>query len=173
MSYGLLVLRAVVGLIMAAHGTQKLFGWFGGPGLDGTTGMTRSLGFRMPRLMALVLGLTETGSGLFVLTGFLTPLGALGIVVVMLVAITLVHWKNGFFVGNGGYEFNLLLLTSVVAIAAIGAGRFSLDRLIGWDDNISGLWWGVGVLVAGVTAALMTLTAGREGAVLTHRTAAS
>jgi putative oxidoreductase len=173
MSYGLLVLRAVAGLTMSAHGAQKLFGWFGGPGLQGTAGMTRSLGFRLPTPMALLLALTETGAGLLFAIGFLTPLAAFGIVVVMLVAITLVHWKNGFFNGKGGYEFNLLILTTMVALAATGPGRFSLDRLAGWDDNISGLWWGVGVLVAGITAALVTLVAARERHVLRERTASS
>ncbi|MDX6512403.1 MAG: putative oxidoreductase [Gaiellaceae bacterium] len=161
MSYGLLLLRVVVGLTMAAHGTQKLFGWFGGAGLTGTAGFFENMGFRSARAMAALAGLAETSGILFAL-GLATPLAALGIVVVMWTAIWTVHWKNGFFSGGGGYEFNLVLLTVAAAVAAIGPGRFSVDRLIGWDDNISGLWWGVGVLAGGLAIAFLNVTLGRR-----------
>jgi putative oxidoreductase len=75
---------------------------------------------------------------------------------VMLNAIESVHWKNGFFAGKGGYEFNLQLLAIAVAIAMTGPGRFSLDHALGWDDNISGLWWGVGVFGAAVAVSVVT-----------------
>jgi putative oxidoreductase len=155
MAYGLLLLRVVAGLTMAAHGTQKLFGWFGGGGLKGTAAGFESLGFRPAPLMALSAGLAETAGVLFAI-GFLTPLAALAIATVMLNAIESVHWKNGFFAGAGGYEFNLLLLTVAVAVAATGPGRFSLDRALGWDDNLSGVWWAVGVLVAALAISLVT-----------------
>lgn len=87
--------------------------------------------------------------------GLLTPLAALGIVVVMLTAIGVVHWSKGFFNTKGGYEFNLLLLTVALAVTGTGPGRFSLDRAIGWDDNISGAWWMLGVAAA---AAALTVT---------------
>src|SRR5207237_3850317 len=145
MSYGLLLLRVVVGGTMAAHGAQKLLGWFDGPGLGGVRKMLGSFGFRRPALMALGLGLTEC-AGLLFAVGFLTPLAALGIAVVMLNAVALVHFKNGFWNGNGGFEFNLVLLTVAASVAATGPGRFSIDRALGWDDNLSGLWWGVGVI---------------------------
>src|SRR5919198_5363669 len=161
MSYVLLLLRVVVGGTMAAHGAQKLFGWFEGPGLEGVTGMLANFGFRLPSLLALGLALTESAGVLFAL-GFLTPLVALGIVVVMLNAIALVHFKNGFWAGKGGYEFNLVLLTVAVAVAATGPGRFSLDRALGWDDNLSGLDWGAGVLVVGVAISLVTVLLGRR-----------
>ncbi len=160
MSYGLLLLRVVVGTTMFAHGAQKLFGWFGGYGPKGTGGFFGSIGFRAPIAMAVVAGLAEAG-GLLFAVGLLTPLAALGIAVVMLNAIGSVHWKNGFFNGNGGYEFNLTLLAVAVAVAATGPGRFSIDRAIGWDDNISGLWWGVGVFAAAVVTSFLTLTLGR------------
>jgi putative oxidoreductase len=160
MSYGLLLLRVVVGTTMFAHGAQKLFGWFGGYGPKGTGGFFGSIGFRAPVAMAVVAGLAEAG-GLLFAVGFLTPLAALGIAVVMLNAIGSVHWKNGFFNGSGGYEFNLTLLAVAVAVTATGPGRFSIDRAIGWDDNISGLGWGVGVLAAAVVASFLTLTLGR------------
>ena len=170
MSYGLLLLRVVVGGTMAAHGAQKLLGWFDGPGLDGVKGMLGNFGFRLPGLMALGLALTESAGLLFAL-GFLTPLPALGIVVVMLNAIALVHVKNGFWNGKGGYEFNLVLLTVAVAVAATGPGRFSLDRAIGWDDNLSGLWWGVGVFGAAALVTLLTLSLGRRRQRLTQAAA--
>jgi putative oxidoreductase len=162
MSSGLLLLRIAVGSIMAAHGAQKLFGWWGGPGMSGTAGICSSLAFRSPFLMAWALALAETGGGLSLATGFLTPLGAFAVTVVMLNAVYLVHWSKGFFNGNGGYEFNLLIAASSVALAAIGPGRFSIDHAIGWDDNISGAWWGLGVLGAAVAMAFVTLAAGRR-----------
>jgi len=155
MSYGLLLLRVVIGGTMFSHGAQKLFGWFGGHGLRGTAGFFESMGWRMPLAMAFLAGLAET-SGLAFAAGFLTPLAALGIAVVMLNAILVVHWRNGFFNGNGGIEFPLTLATVAVAVAATGPGRFSIDRLIGWDDNISGVWWGVGVAAAALAISYLT-----------------
>src|SRR5919206_4047881 len=130
MSYGLLLLRVVLGGTLFAHGAQKLFGWFGGHGRQGTAGFFGSLGFRNAALMAVMAGLAETG-GILLAVGFLTPLAAFGIAVTMLVAIATVHWSKGFFAGNGGYEFNLLILASVVALAATGPGRVSNDNAPG------------------------------------------
>jgi putative oxidoreductase len=161
MSYGLLLLRVVVGGTMFAHGAQKLFGWFGGPGPKGVAGFFGQLGFRAPIVIAIFAGLAEVGGLLFAI-GFVTPLAALGIVVVMLNAIATVHWPKGFFNSAGGYEFNLTLLAVAVAVAATGPGRFSIDRALHWDDNISGLWWGVGVLGAGLAISFVTLVLGRK-----------
>src|SRR5919202_1851132 len=168
MSYGLLLLRVVVGLTMSAHGAQKLFGWFEGPRLTGVKAMLGNFGFRWPALMALGLGLTEFGGGGLFALGLLTPLAALGIAVVMLNAIALVHFKNGFWAGKGGYEFNLVLLTVAVAVSATGPGRFSIDRALGWDDNVSGLWGGLGVVGAAALLALLTLNLGRRRERLRH-----
>src|SRR5438132_566388 len=104
---------------MAAHGAQKLFGWFGGGGLSGTAGFFGKLGFRPPLAMAIVAAVSEFGGGLLFAVGFLTPLAALLLTSVMVVAIATVHWPKGFFVGSGGYEFNLLILTVAVAVAAM------------------------------------------------------
>ncbi|HEY1368763.1 MAG TPA: DoxX family protein [Gaiellaceae bacterium] len=161
MSYGLLLLRVVAGLMLSAHGAQKLFGWFEGPGPKGTAGFFGMLGFRAPEVMAALAGIAELGGVLFAL-GFITPLAALGIAVVMLTAIGSVHWSKGFWNTNGGYEFNLLILSVAVAIAATGPGRFSIDRALGFDDNLSGLWWGVGTLGAAIVIATLTLTLGRH-----------
>jgi putative oxidoreductase len=165
MSYGLLLLRLVVGGTMFSHGAQKLFGWFGGGGPRGTAGFMGQLGFRAPLAMALSAGLGEAG-GLVFAAGFLTPLAALGIAVVMINAITLVHWSKGFFNGNGGFEFPLTLLTVAVAVAATGPGRFSVDRALGWDDNLSGVWWGIGVLGAAVLISFVTQAVFRKRAAL-------
>jgi putative oxidoreductase len=161
MSYGLLLLRVVIGGTIFSHGAQKLFGWFGGGGLRGTAGFFGSSGWRAPLAMAFLAGLGESSGVLFAL-GFLTPLAALGITVVMLNAISVVHWKNGFFNGNGGIEFPLTLATVAVGVAAAGPGRFSIDNLIGWADNISGLWWGIGVAAAAIGITLVTLGVFRE-----------
>jgi putative oxidoreductase len=155
MSYGILLLRVVVGLTLGAHGSQKLFGWFGGHGPRGTAGFFGNLGFRSPLLMALLAGLSELGGVLFAL-GFLTPFAALGIVVTMVMAIATVHWQKGFWNADGGFEFPLVMLTVAAAVAATGPGRFSIDRLVGWDASLSGLWWGVGVLAVGAAAAFAT-----------------
>ena len=156
MSYGILFLRMIVGASLFAHGAQKLFGWFGGHGPRGTAGFFGSLGFRPPLAMALMAGLSETTGVLFAI-GFLTPLAALAMASVMVVAIGSVHWKNGFWNSAGGFEFPLLMLSAVVAVSATGPGRFSLDRLLGWDASISGLWWGVGVLGAALVVSGLTL----------------
>ena len=163
MAYGLLFLRVVVGTIFAAHGTQKLFGWWGGGGLRGTAGWLGSSGFRPPLVMAFLVAVSET-SGLVFALGLVTPLAALALATTMVVAVGAVHWKNGFFSTKGGYEFNLALWAAVIAVAAIGPGRFSLDRAFGWDDKLSGVWWGVGVLAASLAAAGAVLASRRKSA---------
>ena len=167
MAYGLLLLRVVVGGTMFTHGAQKLFGWFGGGGPRGTADFFGALGFRAPLAMAVLAGLSES-SGAFFAAGFLTPVASLGICVVMVVAILTVHISKGFFVSNGGYEYNLTLYTVAVAVAATGPGRFSADRALHWDDNLSGLWWGVGVLGASLVLGGLTVTLGRRRERLEH-----
>jgi len=157
MAYGLLLLRVVTGGTLFAHGAQKLFGWFGGGGVRGTAGSFASIGFRAPLVLAVLAGLGEAG-GLAFAAGLLTPLAALGLAVVMITAIGVAHWSKGFFNGAGGYEFNLLILTVALAVAATGPGRFSVDRAIGWDDNLSGVWWGVGVAVAAALIGYVNLS---------------
>jgi len=163
MAYGLLLLRVVAGGTIFAHGAQKLFGWFGGRGIRPTAGFFENLGYRPALVLAVLAGLGE-GSGLLFAAGFLTPLAALGMTVVMLNAIAVVHWTKGFFNGNGGLEFPLQLATIAIAVTAIGPGRFSLDRALGWDDNISGVWWGVGVTAAAVAITVLTVATTRRRA---------
>jgi putative oxidoreductase len=161
MAYGILLLRVVLGGLMLAHGLQKTFGWWNGPGPAGVRGWLGSMGFRMVALMALLLILAEDGGALFAL-GVLTPLAALMIVTSQLVAIATIHWKNGFWNGGGGWEFNLMLIAGTLAICATGPGRFSLDRWFGWDGHWSGLWWALGVLALSVVSAALILTALRK-----------
>jgi putative oxidoreductase len=162
MSYGVLGLRVVLGLVMAAHGAQKLFGWFDGGGPRGTAGGFAHLRFRAPLLMGLAAGLAEFGGGVLLAAGLATPFAALAIAIVMVNAVATVHWPNGFWNMKGGYEFNLLIFTAAAALAATGPGRFSLDAVIGWADNVSGLWWGVGVVGLSLLLSAGTLLFGRR-----------
>jgi putative oxidoreductase len=161
MAYGLFFLRVVIGLIFFAHGAQKLLGWWEGPGLAGTRGWLQSMGLRMPGAMAVLVAVAET-SGLLFALGLLTPFVAILMCSAMIVAIGSVHWRNGFWNGGQGFEFNLALLAVPIAVSATGPGRFSLDHAIGWDDNLSGVIWGVGVLTAALVGALFVLTVMRE-----------
>jgi putative oxidoreductase len=131
LSLGLLILRLGVGLTIAAHGAQKLFGWFGGAGFSKTAQGFEKQGFKPAWLWTSLVILGEVGGGLSVAFGFLTPLGAAGILGAMAMAIFKSHWKNGFWNKDRGLEFPLALLTMAVAIGLIGPGSYSLDALFG------------------------------------------
>lgn len=132
MDVALLILRLIVGLYLAAHGAQKLFGWFNGPGLKGAEGFIGGmLGFRPASFWAPALAIAETGGGLLFVFGFLSPLGALGIIASQLTATMIVHWAKGPFNTEGGYEQTLTNLGVAVAVALAGPGRYSVDRLFG------------------------------------------
>ena len=128
--YGLTVLRVFVGIIFAAHGSQKLFGWFGGGGLAGTAQWMESIGLAPGTLMALLSGGTEFFGGLALIIGLLARPAALGLSFTLLVAIFSVHIHNGLFMANNGYEFALALLGGTVAVLIEGAGKLSIDRAI-------------------------------------------
>jgi putative oxidoreductase len=128
---GLLILRLVVGLTVAAHGAQKLFGWFGGPGMSKWTQSVERLRIRPAQPWAWVAALSEFGGGLLLALGLLSPLGSLAIVGTMLVAIATVHLSKGFWVTRGGYEFNLAIIGGAVALALTGPGAYSLDNALG------------------------------------------
>jgi putative oxidoreductase len=160
MSYGVLLIRVFVGLAFVGHGTQKLFGWFGGYGPQGTGGFFAQQGYRMGVVMAVVAGLCEAGGGTLLALGLATPLACALVAIVMLNAIGAVTFKrNTFMLGS---ELEISYLVTAVGLAAIGPLRFSLDRAIGWDDNISGVWWGVAVLASAAVVSLVTLTLGRS-----------
>ena len=128
--YGLSVLRVFVGIIFAAHGSQKLFGWFGGGGLAGTAQWMESIGLTPGTLMALLSGGTEFFAGLALIVGLLARPAALGLSFTLLVAIFSVHIHNGLFMANNGYEFALALLGGTVAVLLEGAGKLSIDGAI-------------------------------------------
>ena len=125
-----LILRAPLGLILAAHGAQKLFAWFGGYGLDGTGQWMTSIGITPGYLMALLAGSAEFFAGLALFLGFLTRPAALILAFTMLVAILTVHIGNGLFMASNGYEYALSLFVALIALAVQGGGRLSLDDLI-------------------------------------------
>lgn len=130
-SLGLLILRLVAGLTIAAHGTQKLFGWFEGPGLRKVAQGYHAQGLRPAWLWTGLVILGEVGGGLSLISGFLTPLGAAGIVGAMFMAIFKVHWKNGFWGSKRGFEFPLSLLSMALALGFTGPGSYSLDGFWG------------------------------------------
>ena len=128
--YAALVLRVPVGLILAAHGAQKLFGWFGGYGLEGTGQWLASIGLAPGYLMALLAGGAEFFGGLALVLGLLTRPAALVSAFAMLVAIFAVHIGNGLFMSNNGYEYALTLFAATLALAIQGAGRLAVDRML-------------------------------------------
>ncbi len=128
---GLLILRVVVGLLIAGHGAQKLFGWFGGAGLKGFTNMMAGMGMRPAWMWALLGGWGEFGGGLLFALGLLNPLGALGIVGSMLMAIVKVSWAKGLWSQKGGIEIALLYLVASAVIGLVGPGAYSLDAVLG------------------------------------------
>src|SRR5579864_1905148 len=124
---GLLILRLGIGLILAAHGAQKLFGVWGGPGMAKWTQSVQRLRIRPAQPWAWVAALSEFGGGLLLALGLLSPLGSLALIGAMLVAIATVHLPKGFWVSKGGYEFNLSLIAGATALAFTGPGAYSLD----------------------------------------------
>ncbi len=127
---GLLILRLVIGGILFGHGAQKVFGWWGGPGLTGWTQAIIRMRIRPPRAWAVISAFGELGGGALLALGLLTPLACVAIAGSMLVAIALVHWPRGFWVSKGGYEFNLSILAGVATLALIGPGQLSLDAAL-------------------------------------------
>lgn len=130
-----LALRLPIGIIFAAHGAQKLFGWFGGYGLEGTAGWMDSIGLSPGMLMALLAGAAEFFGGLALIVGLLTRPAAAALAVAMLVAIFAVHFENGLFMANNGYEFGLALLAASVSLLFSGAGKLSVDELLAGKLN--------------------------------------
>jgi putative oxidoreductase len=156
MDAGLALARLVLGLLMAAHGAQKLFGWFGGHGLAAVSGMFEGLGFRPGRVFATAASVSEVAGGLLVALGFLGPIGPALMLSVMIVAAVSVHWQNGLFVMDNGIEVPLLYAAGATALALTGPGQFSLDALFGltplWTPAVT---WGV--LAAGVIGGVANL----------------
>ena len=160
---GLFVARVVIGLLMAAHGTQKLFGWFHGSGLNKTGEFFVHLGFPSGRLFASAASIGEVTSGLLMALGFLGPVGPALMMAVMLVAMISVHWKNGLFASTNGVELPLLYMTAAFGIALAGYGLYSLDAVFGissvWTSTIT---WAV--LLTGVIGGVLNLMIRRRPA---------
>ena len=150
----LLILQLGVGLTFAAHGAQKLFGWWGGPGLAGWEGAMQRMGFRPARLFAVISAGIELVGGLLLAVGFLTPLVAAVLVAQVVVIIGQVHWQHGFFNTKSGFEFPLILGLGAVAVALGGPSAISVDGALGWavDPALRGL-----LLVLGLIGGLVTL----------------
>jgi putative oxidoreductase len=149
MSTGLLILRLVIGLILAGHGAQKLFGSFGGYGLAGTGGWLESIGFRPGKQLAFVTGLAEFLGGIALAIGLLTPLAAAAVVGTMAVAVW-THSANGLWGTNGGYELPLINAAAAATLAFTGAGAYSIDNALGltWGNG-----WAIGAVALGLVAA--------------------
>ena len=130
MDTGILIIRLFFGLAIAAHGAQKLFGWFGGHGIKASGAMFQSIGFRPGVVFATAAGLTEMGGGLLLALGLFTPFGAAGVISTMLVAMISVHLKNGFFAMGNGIELPFLYRVAALGIAFTGPGALSLDGLL-------------------------------------------
>ena len=161
MNLGKLLLRLVIGPLLVGHGLQKLNGSFGGPGLEGATGMMSSLGMHPPRRNAVAASVTEVAGGAALGLGVLSPVAAAGVIAVMLTAVRKVHFRNGVWNQGGGFEYNAVLMAAAAAIAD-GPGEVSFDALIGRSR------WGVGgVLVAvlgGVLGSSAVIELGRRNA---------
>ncbi|MGH3424211.1 MAG: DoxX family protein, partial [Nocardioidaceae bacterium] len=135
---------------------------FGGPGLEGTDEMMKSLGMHPPRNNSLAAGATETAGGTLLLLGLATPLASAGLIGTMITAIRKVHLPNGVWNANGGWEFNAVLIAALTALAEEGPGDLSLDHAFGLQR--SGRRWGLGALALGAAASTAAIEAGRRAA---------
>ncbi|MEO6942762.1 MAG: DoxX family protein [Terrimesophilobacter sp.] len=153
-----LAFRVVLGGLFIGHGTQKLFGWFGGGGLDGTEKMMDHLDLHPARQNAVLAGITEAGCGALLVAGAATPLAATGIVGTMATAIRTVHGKNGPWNSNRGWEFNAIIIASLALLVEGGPGKLSLDAAAGRARGGTGL--ALGVLAAGVAASTAIIELG-------------
>jgi putative oxidoreductase len=158
MKLGRLALRVTVGGVFFVHGTQKLFGWFGGHGLDGTGQFFESLGLRPGRRNALASGCTETSGGIALALGLATPAAAAGLTAIMITALRTGVWRDGFEFGKG--ELEVLLAVAALSLADSGPGPWSLDAALGTE--LSGPGWALAALGAGAAGSAMAITAGRR-----------
>ncbi|HEY4824098.1 MAG TPA: DoxX family protein [Solirubrobacteraceae bacterium] len=152
MKLGRLLLRFVVGGFFIGHGTQKLFGWFGGNGLKATAEGFDQLGLKPAQAHATAAGVAEAGGGALLVAGLETPLAAAAITATMITAVRTVHLKNGPWASNGGYEYNVVLIAAALALAELGPGPLSLDAARGHER--SGAGWALAAAGAGAVGAL-------------------
>jgi putative oxidoreductase len=163
MSAGTLVLRVVVGSIFVGHGLQKLRGYWGGPGLEGTEKIMDSTGMHPAPFNARLVAMTETFGGAAIIAGVATPVAAAALIATMVTAVRKVHWKNGPWNGKGGYEFNAALTAGLLAIVDDGPGVLSLDAVVG--KSRGGFANALFALAAGFAGSLLAVELGRKGPV--------
>ena len=161
MEIGRLTARAVIGGLFIGHGTQKLFGWFGGPGLGGTEEMMGAIGMRPTRPNAVAAGVSETAGGVLLLLGAATPAAAASLIGTMATAIYKVHRPNGPWAAQGGWEYNAALIAALAALVDAGPGDLSVDALVGRKEW--GPAWALGGLAMGGAAAAAAITLGHRG----------
>jgi putative oxidoreductase len=159
---GVLLVRIGVGATLAAHGGQKVFGWFDGPGLDATAAGFDAMGFKPGRTNALAAGVAEIGSGALLAVGLATPAAGAAAAGTMVVAST-VHGSNGFFAQNGGYEYSAILGLTAAGVALAGPGRISLDHVT--RDLLNRPWMKAVALVAIVPASVIVVAQRRKALV--------
>jgi len=169
LSIGLLLVRIVIGLIMAAHGAQKLLGWFGGYGLRGTGQFFEQIGFQPGPAFAAAASISEIVSGLLVALGFLGPIGPALMISVMIVAAMTVHWEHGLFAANNGIELPLLYGITAFGLALTGLGQYSLDNRLGIAGRlpVTDTWI---ALAIGIVGGFGNLALRRRPATTTART---
>ncbi|HZF73772.1 MAG TPA: DoxX family protein [Gemmatimonadaceae bacterium] len=158
---GLLVVRVILGLIFAAHGAQKLFGWFGGYGLAGTGGFMETLGFRPGTTFATAAAIAEFFGGLLLALGFLGPIGPALMISVMIVAMVTVHSKNPFFVATNGIEHPLMFTATAFGLALTGPGRYSVDAVLGTTRWETPRWTWI-ILAIGIVGGFLNLMLRRQ-----------
>jgi putative oxidoreductase len=158
--------RVLIGTLFVGHGTQKLKGWFGGPGIDGMTAGMEQMGMRPPRRNAYAAALSETVGGSLLALGLFTPVAASMLTGTMLVAIEKVHRANGPWASNGGWEYNAVLIAAALAFAETGAGALSLDRALGLER--AGLAPALAAAAVGAAAAYGTLELAKSSAPATN-----
>jgi putative oxidoreductase len=157
-----LLARATIGLLFVGHGTQKLFGWFGGGGSEGTGQFFEQVGLRPGRRLALAAGAAEAGGGLLFALGAATPLAAAAVSGSMITAIKTVHWEKGIWSSHGGYEYNLVLLAAVFGLTENGPGQWSVDGALG--RSRWGTHWALAALAAGAAGSAAVLAAAEHQA---------
>ncbi|WP_374971201.1 DoxX family protein [Terrabacter sp. BE26] len=160
MKIGRLAARVVIGGLFVGHGTQKLFGWFGGPGLEGTEQMMGALKMQPARANAIAAGVSETVGGALLVVGAATPLAASSLIGTMLTAIWKVHKPQGVWVTQGGWEYNAVLIASLVALMDAGPGEVSVDAALGHEEWGPG--WALGGLALGAAASSAAIALGRR-----------
>ncbi len=164
---GLLIVRLMVGLALTAHGAQKGFGWFGGHGLKASAGFFESMGFRPGIMFAVLASYGEILGGVLTASGLFGPVGPAIVILVMIVAAGSVHYRNGFFSQNKGYEINVIYIAAALALAIVGPGTLSLDAALGLTSHITdGII--VGTILAGVVLGFFNLLLRRTPSAPSH-----